>query len=376
MPDKVEDWNAVLDRTSDIVYLLDTSGNILDANAQLCKVLRQTRDQLIGTPLSRWLEKDSGAMAARVMRTLVTRRLPERSTRVFQTPDRETLTYEVNESPIIEHGEVHLIGGIGRDITQEAILERKLWDTVEARHQAVDFAIRTSLGLVKGYVYTLGQSGELDQEKRRRYVRVIEEEMEHLSIVIEDMLDIRRADAGAFEMRGDATDPVECIRSAVKLCQGEAERRKIQVLTKLPVNCDPIHTFPEALQRVSYNVIQYAIQQTLHSGTVRIELTDGLAYLDLLVFAEGAGVDQSELPHLFDRYHRAGIGNGVNGLGTSLAITRTLTNALGGKIWVNSTRDHGIEFRVMIPRRIDGLDGGDDFVSAMSAAGQQGETSN
>jgi PAS domain S-box-containing protein len=346
-------WQQVINLTHDIAYIVSPEGLYLDVNPQLCRVFRQPREKVVGTRYSTHLDRDNAVMAERILREIVARRAPERSTRTFQLPGVDPQTYEVMESPLIREGKVWAVAGIGREISQEIVLERKLWDTVENRHAAVDFALRTSLGLVKGYVYTLGQNHAMDESRRTRYVTIIEDEIDHLAKIIEDMLDVRRMESGDYEIERDIVDLSESIHIAVQQCAEDADRREIQVKETIPDNLNPLYVAREALTRIMLNLVQNAIQHTLHSGAVDVTVEDHEAYVEVMVRDNGVGIPENELPFVFDKYYRgkSSAASPVQGTGLGLAITRTLVEALGGRIWVSSQIGSGTEFRVVLPRR-------------------------
>jgi PAS domain S-box-containing protein len=364
-------WQQVLNATPDIAYIISAEGIYLDANPQLCRVLRQPREKVLGSRFTAYLERDYCAMAERVLKDIVTRNVPERSTRAYQIPGNDAHTFEVMECPLVRNGSVWAVAGVGREITQEIVLERKLWDTVESRHTAVDFALRTSLGLVKGYVYTLGQNHAMDDVRRARYVAVIEDEIDHLAKIIEDMLDVRRLESGDYEIANDIVDLGECAASVIRQCTEEAERREIRVALEVPAELNPLYSAREAITRILLNLVQNAIQHTLHSGTVRVEVQDHEAYVEVIVRDNGVGIPENEIPLIFDKYYRgkSSAASPVQGTGLGLAITRTLVEALGGRILVNSRIGSGTEFRVILPRRsVSSGDGSESEFWKLSSA--------
>ncbi|RPH95066.1 PAS domain-containing sensor histidine kinase [candidate division KSB1 bacterium] len=346
-------WRIIMETTPDIVYVLNPEGVIVEANPQLCRILRQPREKIVGTRITGNLERDQISVAERVLKNVVDKRIAQRSTRTYQLPGMEALTFEVMESPLVREGKVWAIAGIGRDITQEVLLERKLWDTEESHHWAVDFAFRTTLGLVKGYIYTLCRNAGMDEERRSRYARVIEEEMEHLSKIVEDVLDIRRMENGEIEHSGEIVKVADCVRRALLECEGEAQRRDIEFNVNCPDQMHPLWAPREALQRVLVNLIQNAIHHTLHEGKVWIDVRDHEEYVEIHVKDNGVGIPDDEISCIFDKYYRgkSSVASPVPGTGLGLAIARTLVNAMGGKIWVCSREGAGTDFGVVLPRR-------------------------
>jgi len=346
-------WQQLIESTPDIAYVLNPDGVYLEVNPQLCKILRQSRERLVGAKASAQLDRDHVALAERVLKSIVEKRTVERSTRTFQVAGGDAHTFEVVETPLVRDGRVWAVAGIGRDVTQEITLERKLWDTAESRHSAVDFALRTSLGLVKGYVYTLGQNHAMDDVRRTRYVHIIEEEIDHLAKIIEDMLDVRRMEIGDHGLDEEIVDVRDCVTYALRQCEDEAQRREIRVQLKMAENINPVYTAREALIRVILNLVQNAIQHTLHTGEVQVDVQDHEAYVEFVVKDNGVGIPENELPYIFDKYYRAksSAASPVQGTGLGLTITRTLIEAMGGRVWATSRVGAGSEFRAVLPRR-------------------------
>jgi PAS domain S-box-containing protein len=343
----------VIETTPDIVYMMNPEGVIVEANPSFCRLLRCPREKLLGVKISAHLDRDCLAMTERVLKEIVERRLSQRSTRTFQVQGSDAQTYEVMESPLVRDGKVWAIAGIGREITQEVVLERKLWDTREGRQWTVDFALRTALGLVRGYIYTLCQGGLADEERRTRYVKVIEEEIDHISKIIEDMLDIRRLEGGDLSLSGDVVGVNDCIAHVMLQFGDEAQRREIELEADVSRDLNPLCVPREALLRVLHNLVQNAVHYTQQRGRVVVEARDHESYVEIHVRDNGVGIPEDEIPYIFEKYYRgkSNSASPTQGTGLGLAVTRTLVEAMGGKVWVNSLVGGGSDFGVVIPRQ-------------------------
>jgi PAS domain S-box-containing protein len=364
-------WGDLVHSMRDIAYVLNTDGTYKDVNQQMSRLFRRPPDQIIGQHFSVNLDKEQAAVATRIHKEILARRTTERSTRTFSIAGSEPQYFEVIESPLIRNGEVWAVIGVGRDITQEAILEHKLWDSVETQRYAIDFALRTSLGLVKGYIYTLGQSALLTDDRRIRYMRIVEEEMEHLAKIIEDMLDFRRLEVGNYDFSHDVVNLSECIELAVLQFRDEAARREIDLSVIIPDKMDPLYLYAEAVNRVIINLVQNAILHTLHSGRITIEVQDNELYVDIVIKDNGVGISEDDLPYIFDKFYR---GKGSQelptpGIGMGLAVVKTLVMAMGGRVWAISQEGNGSEFHVVLPRRVYGVSDTDNTDPAAMADG-------
>jgi PAS domain S-box-containing protein len=346
-------WQQIAESSPDIFYVISPSGEFMEMNPRLSKLLRLPRERILGSCLSSYVDREQAGQTERAWREIAQRRCALRSTRTFRSAGGDPETYEVLETPLTRNGQVWGIAGIGREITQEVVLEHKLWDAMESRRAAVDFALRTSLGLVKGYVCTLSQNSVMDEQRRSRYVNILEEEIDHLAKIIEDILDVRRLENGEWEPEPEIIDLRECLKSAVEQCKDEAQRRDIDFSADLPEKMDPFYAPREAVVRILLNLVQNAVAYTLPSGRVAVFMHDHEAYVDVVVRDSGIGIPETEIPHLFDKYFRGKSSAAAPGQGTGmgLAISRMLIEAIGGRITVVSQVGKGSEFRAVFPRR-------------------------
>jgi PAS domain S-box-containing protein len=340
--------------SKDVIYLMSRDGLIIEGNQGLFATLKRDRQEIVGKQMTDFIASDDQKVFGRALKSIVEQHRTERTTRTFKSSQGQTQTFEVIETPIVENGEVAAISGIGRDITQEVILEQKLWDSEEDRRSTLEFALRTSLGLVKGYIYTLESTETLAAELRKRYTHIVLEEIDNLSKIVDDLLDYSRLEENSLSMDDQLTDLAECVEMAVKQYSLEAERREIKMLVSIPENIPPIHLPPEALMRILTNLVQNAIHHTMHSGKIEVTLSDSDDYVDISVTDNGMGISEKDLPHVFEKYYRGGgsANAAAQGAGLGLSVTKILVNALGGKIWATSKPGEKTEFRFVLPRRI------------------------
>lgn len=346
-------WQLVVETCADIAYVISPNGEFLDVNPRLSTLFQLPRETVIGTSLFEYLDRDNAATSKRVLADIFRTRLPERSTRIIRFSDGRQIVFEVMEHPLVQGGDVWAIAGIGRDITQEAVLEHKLWDTSESRRAAVDFALRTSLGLIKGYVYTLRRFSDLSETQHARYTQIIEEEVDHLARIVENILDVRRLENATLETEPDVVHLQGVIESAVAQCSDEAARRSVDISVSVPNDMQPMYLPRDAVERVLVNLIQNGVHHTLHEGKIELIAEDHETYVDFTVRDGGVGIPDSEISNIFDKFYR-GAGSaatGTQGAGMGLSIVRLLVEAMGGKITVQSRVGKGSEFRVTLPRR-------------------------
>lgn len=338
---------------TDYLYITDKSGVFFEVNPSFCNALKIPHDAIIGKKMTQFMDRSYQILAERCMRQIIEKRKQARSTRVLKSASGELFSVECVENPLIRNGEVWAISGIARDITQEEILENKLWNSVDHGNSALDFNLRTSIGLTKGYIYTLAQTCEGADEKFGRYVKVIEDEIEGLSRNIEDLLDHNSIESGLQITDNEVVSVTDCLEQACTELEDEINNREVQLLINIPEKQVWLYAPKEALRRIFVNLIFHSIQHTLHNGIISVTILDTEEYIDITISDNGTGMPDEELKYILDKaYYTKSMATSQYSTGLGLAITKIFVIALGGKIGVKSKVGQGTEFSVVLPKRI------------------------
>jgi PAS domain S-box-containing protein len=344
-------WEKVVDAAPDGIFLLDSEGRYVAANSAFCHLMGKSEESLVGTSYYDGLSVDSVPMARRAIELIIQDGRPERTTVVFHPADGGSRTAECCQTRLASDGDLGAIVGIVRDISQETILGNRLWDVAEEHRAALDFALRTSLGLIKGHVYTLYQHPGIDDVRRARYVQIIDEEVDRLTKFTEDLLDYRRLEIDYLYGPNEVVDVIGLIESVLKDFMPEAERRHLHVETNFGALRGPVMASHDHLRRILVNLLQNAIVYTPSGGKVRISVDDSEEALQVSVEDNGPGIPRDEIPHIFERFFRGQAAGKVVGTGLGLAIAKMLAESLGGTIVVDSGPETGNLFRFRFPRR-------------------------
>jgi signal transduction histidine kinase len=228
------------------------------------------------------------------------------------------------------------------DRLQEAF-ERQTRFTADASHE-----LRTPLAsLMAELEWTLARpraSGEY-----RSSLATCMRAAQRMRGVVEGLLTLARADAGAIEPRRepvDLTDVVEDVVSGVGLI---ATERGIAIR----VDGGPaiVNGDPHRLRELVSNLLINAVQHSLPGGTVTCSISAPGPISRLVVSDTGAGVDSEDLPHLFERFYRANKARSraSGGAGLGLAISKWIAESHGGHIRCESSMGQGARFTVELP---------------------------
>lgn len=205
-----------------------------------------------------------------------------------------------------------------------------------------------------------------DDASQQQQLQVIERLTQRLGRLVNDLLFLARSDSGMMETKRQ-TVPLDALLMEVMEEQSAiAQQKGIELNFTIP-ETDQGFTLNgdwDQLARLFTNLISNAIEHSLpHQTTVSSQITIQLQrlkrnhhdYLKVEVEDTGKGIPETELPHLFDRFYRvspypkATENQQVTGAGLGLAIAQAIVNNHQGQISVNSVREKGTTFIVMLP---------------------------
>ncbi|NOT25355.1 MAG: DUF4118 domain-containing protein [Acidobacteria bacterium] len=226
-----------------------------------------------------------------------------------------------------------------------AALVRQKADLAATLLASLSHDLRTPLTAIRVAVENL--RGELSPEERRAQSGAAMAELERLTRLFQDILDMARIDAEAIRIEPQWVTPADIVDAALAHVRHAVEGHalRIEADADAEVELDPRLT-SVALSHVIENAAHYspaAAPIVVHAETsgdgLHVTVTDG-----------GPGLDSGELEHLFDRFYRGRSARQTTfGTGMGLSITRGLLSAAGGRIWAENASDLGARFSLIVP---------------------------
>ncbi|RYC32379.1 response regulator [Lichenibacterium minor] len=209
--------------------------------------------------------------------------------------------------------------------------------------------LRTPLNAVLGYAQLLERDGDIPPA-RRNGLRVIRRSAEHLSGLIDGLLDVSKIEAGRLQVRSDRVRTAEFFAGLVDMVRLQADAKglafRVSGLDALPA---AVRTDEKRLRQILINLLSNAIKFT-PAGHVALSVSYRNQVATLDVADSGPGIapeDRARIFEPFDRGPRARA-DAVPGLGLGLTITRLLAELMGGDIAVVEPPDGGALFRVRL----------------------------
>ena len=210
--------------------------------------------------------------------------------------------------------------------------------------------LRTPIAVIRGEA-DVALTQERPAEAYRETLSIILDESRRLSRLVDDLLNLARADAGKAQLQlrdfylGDLLQ--DCCRSA----QALAASKGLAIECKSPEDA-PFRGDEELLHRLVMNLLDNAIRHTPSGGRVAVSLDAGDSQMRLRVSDTGSGIAAEALPHLFERFYRGDRARSRQdgGFGLGLVIVKWIAESHGGTVAVESTVGAGSTFTVSLPK--------------------------
>lgn len=262
----------------------------------------------------------------------------------------EEITILVNSTPLRDaSGVVTGAVVVFQDITQIKDAEQLKDDFLSL----ISHELRTPLTTIQGGAAMLLRDWDaLDSDSRHAFLSDIAAESRRLASLIENMVQLSNIRAGRHVL---ATEPV-LVRSLVQHSVG-AERQvaedreyRISVEPGLMLDADP-----DWIDQVIRNLVHNAVKYTPAGLPIEVSARGLDGWVEIAVRDFGPGIDEADLPYVFERFHRASSARRSNapGMGLGLYLARVVVEAHGGRIWIERPDDGGLRVVFLVPAMID-----------------------
>ena len=216
---------------------------------------------------------------------------------------------------------------------------------------SMNHELRTPLTAIVGFSELLQQSS-LDGQEREK-LNHIQNASKHLMVMIDDILDINRVEAGGYEFVCESVAISELAAEVVQLLIPMTEKRDIQIHYQ-PKEFGGLYAFADAkkLKQILLNFGTNAIKYNHHGGELFLTVDESLDNrLRLCVRDTGPGIEQRDLERIFDPFERLEAARSdVVGAGIGLSLCRQLAQGMDGRVGVSSRVGSGSTFWVEVPR--------------------------
>ena len=228
-----------------------------------------------------------------------------------------------------------------REIAKSTQLQRELIANIS--HD-----LRTPLTLIKGYAETIRDLDGEDKARRDADLSIIVDEADRLSVLVNSVMELSKYSSGAARPTPSRFDLAELAADVLRRYADRAEKERFSLhqdgLAEAEVVADPVQ-----IGRVLHNLVSNAIPHLPQGGCVTVRLTARAGAVRAEVADNGSGIEEKELPFIFDRYYRARSDAGKRGSGLGLSIVKAILVAHGAPFGVQSAVGVGSTFWFELP---------------------------
>ncbi|MCC6300792.1 MAG: PAS domain-containing protein [Anaerolineales bacterium] len=324
---------SVFNNIHDSVMILDEEKKVMLANPAMC----------------RWLGLNPRTVQGKSVLDVLTH------------PDLIALLTRKNGGDFLQYYEVSFPDGrvgnaqytaiqdVGYAITMQDITYLKEMDRVRSEFvHTVSHDLRSPLTSVIGYTELVERAGDLN-ENQRDFLKRIQDSVQHITSLINDLLDLGSVEAG-FDTRREYVQLEAILRYTLDMLQGQVKSRRLKVQTDIAPALPPIRANPIRLRQLLDNVVGNAIKYSYNGGEVFISIRSEGDQIILNVRDNGPGIPAEDQAHIFDKFYRGrNINESVTGSGLGLAIVKTIVDNHQGRIWVESAEGKGSSFFIVLP---------------------------
>lgn len=346
--------NAILGNMAEAVVVADRGGTIIQHNPAAVDMLGE---DLLSKPVQDWDERqvyrpgDDGSPAEELplMRAVREESVDEEELLISSQIHPRGIWVSATARPVRD-GQGDLLGGLMvlRDISERKEAERRVsefYSMVSHELRTPLTSIRASLGLMQG-----GVAGDLP-DTALELIDIGREECDRLIRLINNILDIRKIEAGKFELNRNEVSPGDLVRASMEAMKAFAEENLVVLIEGEHVDSTIVADLDRVIQ-VLTNLISNAIKFSPRGGEVTISsvlVSDN--WIRFMVTDRGPGIASDQLRKLFQKFQQLDQSDTrkMGGTGLGLAICKAIVEEHGGRIGVESEPEKGSTFFFEIP---------------------------
>ncbi len=209
--------------------------------------------------------------------------------------------------------------------------------------------LRTPLNAIVGFADMMRNAvfGPLS-DRYQEYATLIHEGGQNLTLIVDDVLDLARLEAGRYEIYADIQSLTDLAAEAVHFMRDEATRKGIDLELTGP---DDVEAFADskAVRQIALNLISNALKFTPAGGRVEVAALDAPGGALLAVSDTGVGISPEELTRLSRAFEQGDAGKRQKGAGLGLSVVRAFAELHGGRLDIESRQGGGSTIAVFFP---------------------------
>jgi PAS domain S-box-containing protein len=352
--------HAITDCAADSIFVTDGHGRTTFVNAEAERAFGYSADELIGKVLHDVIHdhypdgRPFPFSECPNCRIYVSGETVRNNEEVFFRKDGSPVTVACSNAPLEIGGEPKGSVLVAHDISE---LKRAGEALREADRRKDEFLamlaheLRNPLAPIRNAAYLLGRL-DLKEPRVSWAHRIIEQQVTHLSRLVDDLLDVSRIVQGKVILKKEVCELAAVVRNAVEAARPLIDGKGHSLGIRLPdkavrVECDTVR-----LSQVLLNLLDNAAKYTPNGGRIEVEAGTPGPEIEIAVRDNGIGISAELLPRVFDLFQQGerALDRAQGGLGIGLTLVKRLVEMHGGRVAATSAGPgQGSEFKIWLP---------------------------
>lgn len=331
---------AVIHSIAEGLVVVDAEGKVIMMNPAAEKLLGASKKDKIGKGVLDNLKEEQ--LVSLVHDT------PDKGDKEIELVSTQDETKKVlrASSAVIENEYGQTVGMVSvlSDITKQKKLDEMKSNFVAS----VSHELRTPLVTIDKSIGMIlqGEAGQVS-EAQQHFLSIAERNIKRLGLLINDLLDLSKLEAGRMEIRREACSIDKVIHEAAEALNSWAKTKSISIDARIQEGLPSADADANRIIQVLNNLIGNAIKFTPKDGRITVEAKlNKENRIEVSIEDTGIGISQEALPKVFDKFFQAGerVSTDINGTGIGLSIAKEIVELHGGRIWAESQKEAGTKF--------------------------------
>jgi two-component system CheB/CheR fusion protein len=343
-------FRALVDASAQMVWTADPAGRHIEDSPSWRSFTGQSFDQW----MSSWLEavhpNDQQLAADGWKQAVETQSTFASEFRVFNAATQTYRWTTVRAVPLqAADGTIRGWVGMHTDVTERRQAEEALREADRRKDEflaILGHELRNPLAAIRNSV-AAHELTVTDGEDPDRSWAIMDRQSQHMTRLVNDLLDIVRLERGKLQLQPEPIDLLDCVREVAQGIQGSCRTARLTLNVELPDEPLHVQADPERMIQVLDNLLRNAVSYTGPGGEITIVARRQGKRATVCIRDTGIGMEPSEIDQLFEPYHQINPGRRSGGLGLGLTLVKRLMELHGGTVSARSDGvGNGSEFEI------------------------------
>jgi PAS domain S-box-containing protein len=338
-------YHAIIEDVNDAIYTTDLRGYFTSINPAGERITGYTKKEFLKMHMSAVVSPEHLELVKKMMAKKFNADLSTVYEIEIIQKDGGKIPVEISSRSLYEDGVPVGIIGIARDITDRKSLEQQK----DIFFSLITHEIKNPLSSIKAFAEVLKKYHEKrNEDKPRHYAAMIDDQVDKLTLLVNDFLDLSKMNTGKFSLKKEKFDIQELICTVADSFNSTNQDYKVTVKGK---GAKYIYGDPRRIEQVLNNLINNAIKYSPKNSSIIIEAEKDKKNTRVHVIDNGPGIPEEKQNDIFELFYRLDKHreSTITGHGMGLYVCKQIVLGHKGDIWVENNKERGARFSFMLP---------------------------